>query len=350
MVTDEKVEKRKKEENNKAYIIAEIGINHNGRKDLAIEMIQAAAKCGADAVKFQNYETEDFITDKEILYTYKSQGRDKTESQYKMFKRCELNFEWLKELKIECERVGVDFISTPTGKRGIRQLVELGANYIKNGSDYLGNLEIIKYMAETGIPTILSTGMAKEEEVSEAVKTFYESGGKKLVLLACTSSYPAPKESLNLLRIKTLGEKYRCTSGFSDHSIGSDAAVAAVCIGAKVIEKHFTTNREYEGPDHWFSATQEELTELICRVREVEIMMGNEKLEPSEAEIESRQKYRLSCVASHEIGIGKLLTREDIVFQRPGTGIPPNDVDKIIGKRLKGVKHRNEVIKESDIK
>lgn len=348
MVKKDLFAKEGKGPKDKTYIIAEIGINHNGKKDLAIEMIEAAAKCGADAVKFQNYETEDFITDKNILYTYKSKEKDITESQYEMFKRCELNFEWLKELKNECDRVGVDFVSTPTGKKGVEQLMELGADYIKNGSDYLGNLDIIKRMAESGIPTILSTGMAREEEVNDAVNTFYEAGGRELVLLACTSAYPAPKESLNLLRIKTLGEKYRCKAGFSDHSIGCDAAVAAACMGAKMIEKHFTTNKNYDGPDHWFSASPEELKELIYRVREVEIMMGSERLEPSKAEIEAREKYRLSCVASRELEAGVMIKREHIVFQRPGNGISPKDVGKIIGKKLIKNILKNEVMRESD--
>ena len=196
----------------KCFLIAEVGINHNGDLELAKKMIAEAALCGADAVKFQNYKTVDFIADRELTYTYKSQGREVTESQYDLFKRCELSLSDLYALKSHCDQEGVQFLSTPTSDIGIAELLEVGSSWIKNGSDYLGNLPLIRSMAQTGVSTILSTGMATEEEISDAVDAFRTAGGHDLTLLACTSTYPTPPESLNLRRIHTLAQKYSCPS------------------------------------------------------------------------------------------------------------------------------------------
>jgi len=319
----------------RALLIAEIGINHNGDMALAEKMVQAAAYAGADAVKFQNYRTEDFLSDHSLTYTYKSQGREITESQFQMFKRCELSRADLAFLKKCCASAGVEFFSTPTSNEGIKDLEQVGAALLKNGSDYLGHLPLIREMARSGIPTILSTGMATEEEITEAVAAFREAGGRDLILLACTSAYPATPDNLHLRRITTLAQKYACPAGFSDHSSGWEAAVAAVCVGACMVEKHFTTDRHLPGPDQWFSSTPEEFAELARRVREAEVMLGCGDLQPTSAEAKARENFRLSCTAAYDLPEGTVLKVEDISFRRPACGLPPKSMHLIVGRCLK---------------
>jgi len=318
----------------RCLLVAEIGINHNGDMDLAEEMIRAAAKAGADAVKFQNYRTEDFLSDHTLTYTYKSRGAEITESQFKIFKRCELSEGDLARLKRCCDEVSVLFFSTPTSAEGVDSLKALGVSWLKNGSDYLGHLPLIRHMARSGIPTILSTGMATEEEVAMAVQTFREAGGHELVLLACTSSYPTPLDCVNLRRITTLAAKFGCLSGFSDHTAGWEAAVAAAGLGACMVEKHFTTDRNLPGPDQWFSSTPEEFSELVVRIRRTETMLGHGEIAPTRSELDAREQFRLSCVAKNDLPAGHVLSEQDITFRRPATGLAPCDIHLLIGRAL----------------
>lgn len=315
-------------------IVAEIGINHNGDMGLAEEMVRAAALAGADAVKFQNYRTEDFLSDHSLTHRYTSQGREIIESQFEMFKRCEISAADLVRLKELCDSLGVQFFSTPTSNEGVDQLFEVGVAWLKNGSDYLGHLPLIRHMARSGIPTILSTGMATEGEISEAVEAFRGAGGRDLVLLACTSAYPAPPDCLNLRRIKTLAQRFYCRTGFSDHSVGWEAAVAAVCLDACMVEKHFTTDRSLPGPDQWFSSDPAEFAELVRKVREAEMMLGCGELRPTSAEILSRETFRLSCTAARDLPSGELIQEGDISFCRPASGLPPGKVELLIGRSL----------------
>jgi len=330
-------------------LIAEIGINHNGDMVLAEKMVQAAADAGADAVKFQNYRTEDFLSNHSLTHTYKSQGREITESQFQLFKRCELSRADLAHLNKCCDTAGVEFFSTPTSNEGIEDLRQVGASWLKNGSDYLGHLPLIREMARSGIPTILSTGMAIEEEITEAVVAFREAGGRDLVLLACTSSYPTQPDNLHLRRITTLAQKYACPAGFSDHSAGWEAAVAAVCVGACMVEKHFTTDRDLPGPDQWFSSTPKEFAELARRVREAEKMLGCGDLQPTSAEAQARENFRLSCTAARDLPEGTVLRVEDISFRRPATGLPPGKIESLLGHSLVAEVRRGETFQLSHI-
>jgi N,N'-diacetyllegionaminate synthase len=319
-----------------ALLVAEIGINHNGDMALAETMIRAAADAGAGAVKFQNYATEDFLSDHALTYTYRSQGREITESQFAMFKRCELADADLARLKACCDACGVLFFSTPTSPAGVDSLVKARAAYLKNGSDYLGHLPLIRHMARSGLHTILSTGMATEPEVAAAVGAYRGAGGRDLILLACTSAYPTPPGQANLRRIPALAARFGCATGFSDHTAGWEAAVAAVCTGAIMVEKHFTTDRTLPGPDQWFSSDAAEFAELVRRVRAAESMLGRPDLGPTEAESRSREEFRLSCAAARDLPAGHVLTQEDIVFRRPAAGLPPAEVDRLIGRPLAG--------------
>lgn len=316
-------------------IVAEIGINHNGNMQLAIDSILAAKAAGADAVKFQNYKTEDFLSDDRQLYTYISQGQQVTESQFTMFKRCELTDENVCMLAKTCKKIGILFLSTPTNEHGLGILQKVGASYIKNGSDYLTHLSLIKAMAQTGIPTVLSTGMATLSEIDDAVRVFREAGGKDLVLLHCTSSYPAPPEDTHLRKIPTLRNVFGCPIGFSDHTEGISAAIGAVVLGACMIEKHFTLDKNLPGPDHRFSADPAEFQALVTGVRSIEKQLGEPIIGPTESELSNRANFTLSCVARKDLPAGHCLKESDIAFRRPGNGLRPRYANWLTGKMLK---------------
>ena len=317
-----------------SFLVAEIGINHNGDLEMAKESIDAAAEAGADSVKFQNYRTEDFISDKSLTYQYESQGRRVVESQYEMFKRYELTFDNLCALKEHCDRRGIIFHSTPTSKQGIDQLLKIGAPLLKNGSDYLTNLKLIRAMAQTGLPTVISTGMATLAEIDDAVRAFRKAGNDQLILLHCVSSYPTSPDDVHLRKIPALALAFGCPVGFSDHTSGTVAAIGAVAMGACWIEKHFTLDKKLPGPDHHFSADPAEFRNLVEAVRTLERNLGLPAIGPTPTEETSRRDDRLSCVALKDLATGHCLTESDVVFQRPGTGLPPRSIDWIIGRHL----------------
>jgi N-acetylneuraminate synthase/N,N'-diacetyllegionaminate synthase len=318
----------------RSYIVAEIGINHNGDIELAKRQITSAAECGVDAVKFQNYTTEDFILDKTLTLKYQSEGKEVEESQYDLFKRCELSAADLKILKAHADSLGISMHSTPTSASGVKILKDLGIGVLKNGSDFLLNLELIKSMAQTGLPTVLSTGMANLAEIDDAVQCFYDAGGKDLILLVCTSSYPTPPSDVNLKRIQTLANTYHCLVGFSDHSYGITAALGAVALGACWIEKHFTLDQNLPGPDHRFSSDPDEMMKLVKSVRELETCMGSPLIKPTQSEDYGRKSYRLSCVAARDMAPGTVISEEDITFRRPGGGYAPKAAGLLHGLTL----------------
>ena len=316
------------------FVVAEIGINHNGDMALAEHMIGAAAKAGASAVKFQNYRTEDFLSDRSLTYEYVSQGKTVVEPQFDMFKRCELTRDHLHRLKKYADRLGIELFSTPMDQVGLADLIEIGVPLLKNGSDCLGHLPLIRGMARSGIPTVLSTGMATLGEIEEAVHAFREEGGTELIVLHCISAYPTPDEDVHLRKIPTLAAAFQCPIGFSDHTWGTLAAVGARAYGACFVEKHFTTDRNLPGPDHRFSATPDELKELVNSIRRLETMLGLGTVGPASSELAGREQYRLSCVAARDLPVGHLLTESDIAFHRPGTGLPPKLMERLLGKPL----------------
>jgi N-acetylneuraminate synthase/N,N'-diacetyllegionaminate synthase len=318
-----------------AYLVAEIGINHNGDPVLAKATIEAAARAGADAVKFQNYRTEDFIADRSRTYRYNSAGRTIVESQYDMFKRYEMDDAMLESVVVHARSVGIDVHSTPTGVEGIAALVRLGVGVIKNGSDFLTNTVLIDAMARTGLPVVLSAGMATLEEIAAAVDTVRAVGNDRVIVLHCTSQYPAPPATLHLRAIPAIAGRFDCLAGFSDHSEGTAAAIVAVALGACWIEKHFTLDRTLPGPDHRFSSDEAEFRALVRDVRNAEAALADAPLGFDAAEAGMRADARLSCVAATALRRGHPLTAADIVFRRPGTGLPPAAVAELVGKRLR---------------
>ena len=316
------------------FLVAEIGINHNGDIALAHREIDAAADGGADAVKFQNYHTESFLSDRSLTYEYVSQGKTVVEPQFDMFKRCELSPAALRELKQHCDERNVVFFSTPMDEEGVAELVDQGVTLLKNGSDCLGHLPLIRCMARTGLLTIISTGMATREDIDDAVEAFRGAGGRNLILLHCTSTYPTPASDVNLLKIPALAQAYDCLVGFSDHTDGIVAAVGAVTLGSCFIEKHFTLGKNLAGPDHRFSADPAEFRALVDAVRFLERGLGCGELKFAPTEEMGRREFRLSCVAARDLAADHTLTLDDVTFHRPATGLPPKMAPELVGKKL----------------
>jgi N,N'-diacetyllegionaminate synthase len=335
-----------KKKNKLVYIIAEVGINHNGKLENCLKLIREAAKAGVSAVKFQNWKAEDFISDKKQKFKYKSRGKFVTESFYDLCKRNELKEKWIKKLNSYCKTVGVDFMSTPTTKEGVDELYKLKTKYVKNGSDYLTNIQLIKHMAKKFNKLIISTGMAYEEDIALAMKAIHSVRKKnKIILLHCTSMYPTTLENINLNRMVSIHKRFKTEIGFSDHTLGWQAAVQAVTLGASYIEKHITLNHDMKGPDHWFSLNIKELKEYVTKIRDAEKSLGISNIIPAKGELKYLREQRLSCVANQNISKGAILKEHMIEFKKPGTGIKPNKINKFLGKKLKKNIKLNEVLK-----
>jgi len=325
-------------------VVAEATINHNGNLDLARQMIEAAARAGADAVKFQAYHTEEFLSSRDLSYTYVSQGREVTESQYDMFKRCELERRDFEAIRDECRRQGVLFVCTATDVEAARMLVDIGIAAIKVGSDDLVHHPMLRSMARLGKPLILSTGMADMAEVRRAVDAVEEAGAEEVILLHCTSLYPTPEERANVLCVRTLQQEFGCPVGFSDHTLGLSAAAGAVALGACVVERHFTLDRNMAGPDHAVSVDPPALAALVRAIRTTEQNLGSPEIAPTPEEMTMRAIMRRSIVARAALPGGTVLGREHLAYKRPGTGIAPMDEPLVLGRRTKRELKEGELI------
>ena len=302
------------------------------RSKNALKMIALAKNSGLDAVKFQTFKATEMISDSHQTYTYKSQGKEITESMLEMFQRYELTKEdWIK-IKNKCEQKKILFLSTPQNKTDLDLLLELGITAIKVGSDDFVNLPLIKHYASTKLPLLLSCGMADEEEVNQSLMTIGGPDNYPVVLMLTTSQYPTPPEDVNLLKLRTLEAKYpNLTLGYSDHTQGMLASSLAVAFGAVVFEKHFTLDHSMPGPDHWFSADPVELSEWIAFIKRAYLMIGNPSIKPTKKEKEMRDLARRSIVATCDIKKGQILNENNIGLRRPGYGIPPKLIDGIYG-------------------
>jgi N-acetylneuraminate synthase/N,N'-diacetyllegionaminate synthase len=321
------------------FIVAELGINHNGDLEVAKKMIIEAKKCGADAVKLQSFVTNEFISDKNLKYTYQSQGKKVTETQYEMFKRYELNKKAQKQLFDFAKKQKMIIFSTPQDStfKMVDWLCgkEINMPAIKVGSDDLTNLQLLAYYAKKGKPMIISTGMATIDEIEDAVRIIEKQGNEDIIILKCTSRYPTPPEECNLNQITTLKTAFDKIIGYSDHTIGSTAAVIATILGAKVIEKHFTLSKEMAGPDHWFSTDPAEFKLLVKQVREAEKMLGRSQFILSKAELTMKAIARRSIRAKNNIKKGEIIKENDLELGRPGDGLPPKYLPFVVGKIAK---------------
>jgi N,N'-diacetyllegionaminate synthase len=314
------------------YCIAEVGINHNGELPRAIRMIEAAKAAGADAVKFQTFKAQEFCGDPDQTFTYKSQGKSVTESMLGMFQRYEFLPETWRVIKAHCDDVGITFFSTPQNPSDLDLLLEVGVPAVKVGSDDFTNLPLLREYAAAGLPLILSCGMSDMAEVHQALETVGWFEYRPAALLLCTSQYPTPPEDVNIAKLTTLQQAFpRLLVGFSDHTQGPLAAALAVARGARIFEKHFTLDHELPGPDHWFSEEPAGLAEWIATIRGADVLLGTPYLRPTKAEQEMRLVARRSVVALRNIARGEALDKTNVGLRRPGGGLPPDMIGRVLG-------------------
>lgn len=318
------------------FIVVEIGINHNGDVGRARKMVDAAVECGADAVKFQCFKAKDFVSDPTVTYTYQSQGMKITEIQLEMFKRYEFDEQQWREIFDYCRMRNVVCFATPQNPSDLDFLLGIiDLPVIKVGSDDLTNLGLLENYAARKKPVIISAGAAFISEIEDAVNTIRGAGNNDLAVLHCVSCYPAEAEEVNLRKMLTISQAFDVVTGYSDHAIGITAATAAVALGAKIIEKHFTLDKNLPGPDHWFSADPKELAEMVRSIQYIEKALGSYVVKPTAREIQTRRTIRRSIVAARDIAQGQVVTEELLSFKRPGTGLCPKYMKYIIGKKTK---------------
>jgi N-acetylneuraminate synthase len=337
-------------EGSPVFIIAEAGCNHNGDINRAKKLVDMAVEAGADAVKFQTFITDELVTQQaeKASYQKKNTGNAK-ESQSAMLKKLELSFDNFKTLKVYCEHKDIIFLSTPFDHRSVDFLDELEISAFKIASGEITNVPFLSYIACKKKPVILSTGMSTLEEVEKAEATLRQTHNAELVLLHCTSEYPAPAEDVNLRAMDTLYHRFKLPVGFSDHTLGSAIALAAVALGASVIEKHFTLDRSLPGPDHRASLEPHQLKALAKDIRSVEKALGNGIKKPSLSEAKTRLFARKSIVTATPIKKGQLLTESNLTVKRPGTGVSPLQWDKVIGRKALRDFEKDELIEIGQI-
>ncbi len=317
------------------FIIAEAGVNHNGSVEMAKKLIDTAKEAEVDAVKFQTFKTEEIVTKsaKKALYQKETTGLE--ESQYEMLKKLELKEDDLKELASYAEKRGIIFLSSPFDEESADLLEQLKVPVFKVGSGEITNFPLLKHIAKKEKPIILSTGMATLGEVEEALNVIRSEGVEKVILLHCVSNYPAMIENVNLRAMETLKQAFKLPVGFSDHTLGITASIAAVALGACVIEKHFTLDRNLLGPDHKASLEPDELKEMVKTIRDVEKALGDWIKRPTINEEEIKKIARRSIIAKIGISEGTVITEDMLDIKRPGTGIEPKYFNSVIGMRAK---------------
>lgn len=323
------------------FFIAEAGVNHNGRLDLAKQLIDVAAQAGADAVKFQTFKADETVVFGTETVAYQKRGKAE-DNQYQLLKALELSPDDHLQLRKKCDAVGIEFMSTAFDIDSAHLLKDLGVQRFKVPSGELTNLPFIQQLAAFDLPIILSTGMGTLQEVEMAVRAIADVKGKAiadlgtdLAVLHCTSAYPAPDEAINLTAIQTMAAHFGLPVGYSDHSLGSIAALMSVAMGSTVYEKHFTLDKTMEGPDHAASMEPEELTALVANMRRASAMIGTGEKAPHACELEARSLVRRSVVAASDLPVGHILRDTDLRVLRPEGGLPPSAISWLPGTRLK---------------
>lgn len=317
------------------YIIAEAGVNHNGQLDLALKLCDAAKEAGVDCVKFQTWQTEKIVTRKAEKATYQSENTNNAEeSQFDMLKKLELSYEDFRLVQEHCNKIGIDFLSTPDEEYSLAFLMnELHLPLIKIGSGEVTNIPYLRQMASYHKPIILSTGMATLAQVAMAYDTLIAAGAPTVSLLHCTTNYPCPKNEVNLRAMQTMKEAFKCPVGYSDHTMGTEIPIAAVAMGAEIIEKHFTLDRNMDGPDHKASLEPYELKYMVDCIRNIEVALGDGIKRPNPSEVEISKVVLKSIVAKVPINKGETLTVNNMTIKRAGSGIPAAHWDMIVGTK-----------------
>jgi len=317
----------------RSYIIAEAGVNHNGDAATARELVLAARRAGADAVKFQTFRAEALVLRDAAKARYQLQTTDPGESQFEMLRRLELPHETQRELAALCASEGIEFLSTPYNFEDVDFLDSLGVSAFKLASIHLVEPPFLQYVARKGKPMIVSTGMGTLDDVQQAVAAIRQVADVPIILLQCTTNYPSPPDDANLRAVVTMRETLQLPVGYSDHTQSETCCVAAVALGAVIIEKHFTLDTALPGPDHSSAAAPDEFARLVARIRESERALGSGLKQPSPAEAANAPAMRRSIVAKRRIAAGEIISADALTLKRPGTGLAPRYWDQIVGRK-----------------
>ena len=314
------------------YIIAEAGVNHNGDINLAYQLVDAAKAAGVDCIKFQTFKSENLVSHTAQKAEYQKAATGDS-SQQDMLKQLELSFGEFVSLKEYCDRKGICFLSTPFDFESIEFLNSIEMPFWKIPSGEVTNYPYLVALAKTGKPVVMSTGMCEMQEIEDAITVLRENGTSEIKLLHCNTEYPTPYEDVNLRAMKTLRDAFGVEVGYSDHTKGIEVPIAAVAMGASVIEKHFTLDRNMEGPDHKASLEPQELKQMVDSIRHIEAALGSGDKKPSPSEKKNMAVARKSIVAAKRIKAGDILTEENITVKRPGNGICPMRWKEVLGTR-----------------
>lgn len=325
-------------------IIAEAGVNHNGRLDLALELCKTAKEVGADVVKFQTWKTEKIITRTVAQAEYQAENTGKKESQFDMLKKLELSYDDFTKIKEYCDKIGIQFASTADEEESFDFLVKLGIPFVKISSGEVTNIPFLRKMGVSKLPIIISSGMSNISDIDIALKTLKESGATDITLLHCTTNYPCPMEEVNLKAMLTLSNAFKIPIGYSDHTKGIEVPIAAVALGAKVIEKHFTLDKNMEGPDHLASTEPDEFKNMVEAIRNIEVALGTGEKTPQKSEIEISKVVTKRCIASKSINVGDVFSSDNVCVKRNDVGFPAKYWDLLIGKNAQKAYEINEAI------
>ena len=316
---------------NKTYIIAEAGVNHNGRLDLALRLCDAAKAAGADAVKFQTWVTEKIVAAGTEMADYQQSNLGGGQSQFEMLKGLELSYAQFAEIKSYCDRIGITFLSTGDNPEDIDFLLGLGMPLVKLGSGDITNLPLLRYVGRRGAPVILSTGMSDMDRVRKAYAELQTAGAEDITVLHCTTNYPCPPEEVNLRAMQAIAEELHCKVGYSDHTLGAEVPVAAVALGACVIEKHLTLDRTMEGPDHAASMEPAAFSDMVRQIRAIEQALGDGVKRPNPSEEAIAPTVLKRILAARDIRKGETLTVEALAVKRAPAGIGVDRWDEVCG-------------------
>ncbi len=316
------------------FVIAEAGVNHNGSVQMAKDLIRQAKVSGADCVKFQTFKAERIITADAPKAAYQLKTTNPQESQMEMLRKLEMDFGTYKELIALSKELDIVFMSTPYSIEDVDFLTEIGVSAFKLASIQINEPSLLRYTAQKGLPMIVSTGMANLAEIDTALRTIRSTGNKQIILLQCTTNYPSHLEDANLRAMVTMSAAFDTLVGYSDHTQSDIACIAAVALGACVIEKHFTLDKNLPGPDQSTSYDPEEFARLVRAIRDTELVLGKRIKEPTATEQANMMGMRRSIVAKHALQPGHVLTTADLTFKRPANGLAPALLDAIIGRRL----------------
>ncbi len=316
-------------------IIAEAGVNHNGDLESALRLVSAAAAAGADCIKFQTFVTDHNISKNAPKAEYQERATGNEENQYEMVRKLELSVSDHQRIVRECQRCGISFFSTAFDPLSLDLLVELGVGMVKVPSGEITNLPLLRHMASKRLPIILSTGMADMQEIASALAVFLQAGlaRDQITILHCNTEYPTPMRDVNLKAMLSIADEFQVAIGYSDHTMGIEVPIAAVALGAKVIEKHLTLDRNLPGPDHAASLEPQEFAAMVSAIRNIETALSGDGVKrPSPSEAKNIGIARKSIVAACDIAKGELFTAENLTTKRPGTGISPMRWDEVIGR------------------